>query len=304
MIHLACNIDSNFVRHCAVTLVSLFENNRNGQFSVHIVGDGLSPADGDTLARLCARYGNESHFYTPPAGLLDGFSIRAAEGRISMAAYYRCMLSALLPEQIGRVLYLDCDIVVEGDITPLWETDLSDLAVACVEDVGSGSPERYERLCYDPAYRYFNSGVLLVNLDYWRRHRVDRLCIDYFHAHPERIRFNDQDLLNAVLHEHTRYVDRRWNMQDGFYRYGMDRRSPDPEAYREELRRPVVLHFTNKKPWRFDSLHPLRDRYFHYLDLTPWQGLRPDLAFGVRLRRALKLLPYKLGLRRPKYLTL
>ncbi|MDR0961713.1 MAG: glycosyltransferase family 8 protein [Mediterranea sp.] len=304
MIHIACNIDANFTRHCAVTLVSLFHNNRESRFCVHIVTDYLPQGDRDILTDLAARTGNEVHFYVPESDLLQGFSIRAAEGRISMAAYYRCMLSSILPSTLEKVLYMDCDIIVETSIAELWNTDITEYAVACVEDIGSNEAERYQRLCYDSKYKYFNSGVLLINLNYWRQHQVDRQCITYFHTYPERIRFNDQDLLNAVLYQHTLYIPLKWNMQDGFYRYGMDRKAPNPEAYRQELLHPAILHYTNKKPWHYDSMHPLRGEYFTYLDMTPWKGGRPLSSFTARLKRGFKMIPYLTGLRHPKYISL
>lgn len=304
MIHIACNIDHRFVRHCAVTLVSLFANNAGQSFLVHIVAGSLPPEDRDILSRLAGEYGQEVRFYFPPADLLKHYSVREFGHRISMATYYRCLLASVLPETVEKVLYLDCDIVVRGDISPLWDTDLEGYAVACVEDIGSGEHERYERLHYDPADSYFNAGVLLVNLRYWREADVARQCEAYFRTYPERIRFNDQDLLNAVLHARKKLVPLTWNMQDGFYRTAMQGRAGDRDAFRKELSDPVILHYTNKKPWNYDSMHPLRDEYFVYLDKTPWKGERPLRPVTARLRRMLKQLPYALKWRKPKYVSL
>ena len=98
MIHIACNIDSNFTVHCAVTLVSLFENNRESEFCIHIVASTLPSEDKEVLKTIAGRYGNEVRFYFPPEDLLHNFSIKKFGKRISMATYYRCMFSAILPE--------------------------------------------------------------------------------------------------------------------------------------------------------------------------------------------------------------
>ena len=76
MIHIACNIDANFIQHCAVTLVSLFENNKRADICVHIVAPYLSEADQAILRNLAAPYGNEVCFYYPPKDLLQCFSIK------------------------------------------------------------------------------------------------------------------------------------------------------------------------------------------------------------------------------------
>lgn len=304
MIHIACNIDANFMQHCAVTLVSLFENNKSADICVHIVAPSLSEENQQILRNLVASYGNDIRFYFPPEDLLSCFAIKKFGKRISMATYYRCMFSAILPDDVEKVLYLDCDIVVLGDISEFWNTDLSGCGAACIEDIGKDEDERYERLHYDRSYSYFNAGVLLINLDYWREHKVDKQCVKYFQTYPERILFNDQDLLNVVLHKDKVFVPLKWNMQDGFYRYGMDKKVADWNSFREELLHPVILHYTNKKPWNYDSMHPLRSEYYKYLDMTPWQGQRPLSSLKKRVQWRMKRLPYAFRFRKPKYMLL
>ncbi|HIZ01788.1 MAG TPA: glycosyltransferase family 8 protein [Candidatus Bacteroides merdipullorum] len=304
MIHIACNIDSHYVRHCAVMLVSLFENNRREEFCVHVIARGLSDGNREILTQLAAKYGSRVLFYEPDLRLLEGFTIRKFSKRISMATYYRCILSALLPREVDRVLYLDCDIVVMGDIRPLWDTPLDGVGVAAVEDMGCREAARYEVLKYPMEDSYFNAGVLLVNLAYWREHDVPRACVDYYHRYPERILFNDQDLLNSVLRGHKRLVDLKWNVQDAFYRLSLQQ----DEAWRGRLdgvlQNPVILHFTNRKPWEYDSQHPLREVYFRYQDLTPWRGQRVLNNPLMRVRRFFRLLPFYVHLRRAKYVRL
>lgn len=304
MIHIACNIDANFMQHCAVTLVSLFENNKSADICVHIVAPSLSEENQQILRNLVASYGNDIRFYFPPEDLLSCFAIKKFGKRISMATYYRCMFSAILPDDVEKVLYLDCDIVVLGDISEFWNTDLSGCGAACIEDIGKDEDERYERLHYDRSYSYFNAGVLLINLDYWREHKVDKQCVEYFQTYPERILFNDQDLLNVVLHKDKVFVPLKWNMQDGFYRYGMDKKVADWNSFREELLHPVILHYTNKKPWNYDSMHPLRSEYYKYLDMTPWQGQRSLSSLKKRVQWCMKRLPYVFRFRKPKYMDL
>lgn len=300
--HIAFNIDSNYVRHCSVTMASIFKNNPGCAFTVHILADSLTACDREVLADLATRFGQSVSFHEPDRALLDGFAIRRFSKRITMATYFRCLLSDILPAGIDRVLYLDCDIVVLGDLRPLFETPLEGVGVAAVADIGCDDAGRYEVLQYPAADGYFNAGVLMVNLDFWRRHGVPRRCVEYYHKYPERILFNDQDLLNSVLHGHKRLVDLRWNVQDGHYRASVppERRA----AWRGALLEPVVLHYTNRKPWNYDSQHPLRGEYARYLDLTRWRGDYPWRTAGSRLRRLARLLPFYLGLRKPKYVSL
>lgn len=305
MIHIACNIDSNYVKYCGVTLTSLFENNRGTDFSIHIITQPLSPAERRILTELAERYEHHIYFYSPDMRMLKGFTIRATHNRLSLAAYYRCFLSSILPQDIDRILYLDCDIIVLGDICPLWETPLdSNTAVAAIEDMGCREKHRYEIMQYPEEDSYFNSGVLLVNLSYWRGHNVPKACVDFYHEHPERIIFNDQDLLNCVLHAHKKFVSLQWNVQDGFYR-NTSSISPIWRAkHKEILENPLILHFTNRKPWNYDSQHPLRKVYIKYWAMTPWGNERPWNSLPNRIKRFFRLLPFYIGLRKPKYIRI
>lgn len=301
--HLAVNIDHQYVEHCAVTLVSAFENNSGETFTVHIIADRLPESDREMLGALCAQYKSKAVFHQPDMQMLSGFTIRKFSKRISLATYYRCILADILPVDVERVLYLDCDIVVLDSLRPFWETNLEGLGVGVVEDIGSGEADRYEVLQYPMSLGYFNAGVLLINLDYWRQHNITQACIDYYHQYPERILFNDQDLLNSVLCRSRKYVDVRWNTQDGFYRrsFPVDKR----RTIRQALLKPAILHYTNRKPWSYDSQHPLRHEYDRYLALIPWRH-RPTIAEQAwnKLRRWCRLLPFYLGLRKPKYIRL
>ena len=296
-IHLACNIDSAFVQHCVVTLVSIFENNRDNKVCAHIIAAGLSENEKQILTKLAQDYNNEIKFYFPDKDILQDFSIKAFRRRISMATYYRCLLSDILPESVDRVLYLDCDIVVRGNLMPFYSLEFKDKAVAVVEDLGYDEDERYIQLGYDKKLSYFNAGVLLVNLDAWRKDNVPQKCKDFFRKYPERIKFNDQDLLNIILRNSKLHVDETWNMQDAFYRT-KNTKKINPES----LNNPMIVHYTNRKPWNYDSQHPLRNEYFKYLDLTHWKGWRP-LSNPINLvKRIVRLFPFFIGIRKPKYL--
>ncbi len=304
MIHVAFNIDSNYVKHCAVTMVSMLENNSEETFTFHIITDYLSAEQKQTLEDLCTKYGSHTAFYPPNQKMLEGFSIRKFSKRISMATYYRCLLSEILPAHIDRVLYLDCDIVICGDIRPFWNMPLNEIGAIGVEDIGCREPKRYSILQYPMEDSYFNAGVLMVNLAYWREHNVPQACIEYFHVYPERILYNDQDLLNSILHKDKVLIDLVWNVQDGFYRNPSKLTQEWKQKYTTVLKNPIILHYTNRKPWDYDSQHPLRELYFKYLDHTPWKGWRPGNSVTNRVKRFFRLLPFYTGLRRAKYVNL
>ena len=304
MMHIAFNIDSNYMQHCAVTLVSIFENNKEEDISIHIIARGLTENNKQVLREITERYHDAIFFYEPDMKLLEGFNIRKFSKRISLATYYRCILSRLLPTSIDKVIYLDCDLVILGSIRPFWDISLEGVGVAAVEDMGCREPERYEILQYPMEYSYFNAGVLLINLDFWRKHDIAQACIDYYHNYPERILYNDQDLLNSVLYKDKKLIDIKWNVQDAFYRRSSHVVQEHDKKNIEALLHPVILHYTNRKPWKYDSQHPLRHKYFHYLDFTPWKGERSLDKPINKIKRFMRLLPFYIKIRKVKYVKL
>lgn len=302
--HVACNIDGNYVKYCAVMLTSLLENNRRHPIHVHIISSPLEPSDRDVLRGIVQdKYGQEISFYFPPASLLD--DCRTDEtSHISPATYYRLFLTSILPADVRKVIYLDCDLIVNGDISAFWNTDISDVSLGCVEDMWSQMPGNYVRLQYDRKYSYFNAGVLLINLERLRANGFELRAKTYLKEHVGELEFYDQDLLNALLHDDRRFVALRWNVQDGFLRRRRTGRmsAEGVAALEHELRTPVIIHYTgSKKPWHYKSQHPWKHLYFRYLDMTQWRGERPAMPIGYRLNLALNRALQACGLKKSKY---
>ena len=82
-----------------------------------------------------------------------------------------CFISSLLPETVKKAIYLDCDLVVCKDLQSLWETDVKDLAVAMAPDLWYQDKGTLSRLGIDNG-KYLNAGVIVMNLDYWRKNDV------------------------------------------------------------------------------------------------------------------------------------
>lgn len=296
-IHIAFNIDHAYVRFCSVTLVSILRSNPQAKIVAHILSRGLTASDKQVLQQLAAQYNGEIHFYEPDESLLEGFRIHASSSHISLVTYYRCMLADYLPASLHRVIYLDSDLLVTGSLAPFWQMPMQGAPVAAVVDAAADDHTRYKVLCYPEADSYFNAGVLLIDLDWWRTNNVGQRCIDYYRAHPERIRFNDQDLLNSLFHGQVCWAPLRYNAQEGFYR----QRYAHYSQHKAELDHPVVVHYTNRKPWDWDSLHPMRQLFFHYQQYTPWRGSNILHNPLWLVARWFKLLPYTLHLRKARY---
>lgn len=249
--------------------------------SVYVLDGGLKSESREKLARSLQHDGVELCWVDVESSALESLPVW---GRMSATTYTRLLLPMLLPSSIERVIWLDCDLIVNADLGALWSHPLDGCHVLAVQDMVVpyvSFPDgiaHYQALGLERQAEYFNAGVMVVNLELWRTNEVPRRVLDYLHAYGQDVVYWDQEGLNAVLAGDWGALDPRWNQNAGvagrsFYRP----EHLDGETYRRVVEDPWIIHFSgNLKPWMLhDTTDPARALYFDYLDRTPWAGWRP-----------------------------
>ena len=208
--NIVCATDNNFVQHCTIMMVSVLSNNPNTVF--YVLTDGLTEKNNHILHEEVERLGGTLHICLVDDEQINALPLSKVEGlsHISRATYYRLMISDLLPD-VDKVIYLDCDIVVNGPLNELWDTDISNYAIAAVIQIGHGFEA--ERLGYPISYGYFNAGVNMLNLKYFREHDIKVALFKYAEDNSDKLLYNDQDILNAVLYDICLHLLPMWNMR-------------------------------------------------------------------------------------------
>ena len=286
----AC-LDKGFVMPTGVMMYSVCMNNQDTEIMFHLVVDeSVTDADRNDLKKTVESFqGKKVTFYTLESR--NYTKLPALEGAgVTQGAYYRLFLTEILPNNIDKVLYLDGDIIVRHSLLPLWNTDLADFAVAAVTDYSENNLSLYERLNYPRRYSYFNSGVLLVNLRYWREHDVVKVFNSFMHDHGSDIRLWDQDVLNAVFFNKKIMLPIKFNGALGFFRI---RVNYDYIKFKEEVlearKDPVIIHYTERKPWQYHRYpHPLDSSFYKYQRQTCWKDWpkTDKRPLSLRLRHA------------------
>jgi SAM-dependent methyltransferase len=197
------------------------------------------------------------------------------------AMWYRVALPELLPA-VSKVLYLDIDTIVLDRLAPLWELDLHGHLLAAVTNVPMPwHVHRASELGLDPSH-YFNSGVLLMNLDLMRRQDFATQLTDCVRTSADSLLWPDQDALNLMSAGRRLELHPRWNCMNSFRSNRSTAASLFGEdALDEALRAPAIRHFEGpgaNKPW-----HLLHDRqeqrlYAQHRGATPWPTYRPEGA--------------------------
>ncbi len=290
-IHLALCTDDNYLRHTAAAVQSAIAATPECKLHVHLVYPQMSEENLQKFRSFVVNMGAELSAYPLSDEDKHLFYVTSDSCRLSAAAYYRIFLQKMLPTSVERVLYIDGDIIVCRSLKEMLQVDLTDKAAAVVQDINTNADKRCVRLGYRPEGGYFNSGVLLMNLNYWREHHILQQCIDYFRNHPARIIFDDQDLLNAVLHDRVVWLSYAWNAQDLCYRTKGKRYLPTTLRAEDAagIRNPILVHFTGpEKPWHWKNLHPYRYHYFSALSQTPWAKTSLRKNFKQRTKQDLR----------------
>lgn len=271
--------DNNFVQHCCVTMTSILRNNKDVVF--YLFTEGLTEPNVKLLTQHVAQLGGVLNICIMDSTIVGRFPMpKQSATHITVATYYRLFSEEALPNDIDRLLYLDCDIVVRGDLTDLYNTDIDGCAIGAVyqHNEWAKANKTFERLEIPEENGYFNAGVLLINLDYWRKNRVTERLFNYIRDHYDRIRAHDQDTLNAVLYKETKALDCKWNYLPIFLN-PVNCTFPSKVDCSKKVD-PVIVHFVNRpKPWEYYSDHPYTFEYYDNLDLTPFNGWRPKWSW-------------------------
>ena len=278
---LAFGIDNAFALPLAAPLHALLDG-LSGDTKPHIyimsvAGRGLSETNTQRLRRVV---GGRAVLHWPTlAHLPIDPDLLATSAQLSLATHYRIFLPGLLPPTCSRVLYLDADVIVQGDVRSLWEMDMQGHVVLAVRDpaiFNVASPMgimKYRELEIPPDAPYFNGGVLLIDLDKWRAERMTERFLDFSTTYGHYARWGDQDGLNAIMQGRWGALDERWNIQTFVVEGRAVQTRPDHEAYVAGLRArqealtsgSCIIHYTQgRKPWHPWCTHPYRSLFHHH----------------------------------------
>lgn len=250
-IDIVCSTDRIYAPYCGIMLYSLLSNNRdnNKTIVVHILSDGIDDLLKEKLLLTCKDFDAKCIFYDVKVEKLNLVKFRS-KNPLSKAAYFRILLGSTLPSTVKKILYLDCDIIVDSNIYDLFSIDLSNYALAAVRD-GDEVPvndEHRAQLNFTDNTPYFNSGVILINLDFWRANEVEPALIS-FSTLDRFVYFHDQDALNYIFKDKWFELSPVWNKYN--VRLLKNEMFHNEDDYKSYLYKPKIIHYASRyfKPW-------------------------------------------------------
>jgi len=308
---IVCATDSKYIMPTGIMLLSLFENNMGEIVNVHLLHDEASTGLLEPIKLLSVKYHQTIKFYLIDNDTFKDFPIgldyQVNHVGTSLATYYRLYLTEILPKNIDKVIYLDGDILVVDKLVDLWKIDLSGYALGAVPDSYNNKVEHYNRLLYPQSLGYFNAGVLLVNLKYWREHQVLGKFLDYVRKYPERLQCHDQDVLNILFKDSKYNLPFKYNMLNEYWFdtcYSLVSWEYNAQI-QEGQKSPAIIHFTCiPKPWYKNCPHPYKKVFERYKDLSSWRDVTEKRWVSLKycLEKWAIRLVVALGLRKKDYI--
>jgi UDP-glucose/galactose:(glucosyl)LPS alpha-1,2-glucosyl/galactosyltransferase len=199
--------DERYILPLTVMVRSLLENlARSMRVDLYILQDNVS-----ATSRHCAEdswkpFSVRTQWITPGKSIMERISKDKGFAG-PPATYFRLFIEELLPAKIMKAIYLDADILVLGDLSELWNLEMSGSLLLAVQDAYArafhlGRMKRVafrESICFDSQSSYFNAGVLVIDLAGWRKEAIGKRALQFMKDYKEKLTFCDQDALNCVL---------------------------------------------------------------------------------------------------------
>ncbi len=253
--HVCYCVDGGFEKYAIASIISLFLNAKISPV-IHIIHNKFT--DKKKLRIAEKMFKAKFRYYLTDDKLFYGLPVLGG-----YSAYYRILMPKLLPKSVDKALYLDCDTIVENDLMGLFSIDLSGKALAAVEDkvaLKTDFKGLKSRLKIPADKSYFNSGVMMLNLDYLRKNNYSDKIIKFLHKNAEKIIMHDQDGLNGVLFNHWIKLPESYNYIINFDLVFLKNANPK------------IVHFAGLKPEMVKIINPLNTyckKYYEYLAMTP-----------------------------------
>lgn len=278
-----------FARIAAVTITSLLENNKSfAQICIYLVGDEVTEANKEFLNGIIEnKYGRKFIYIESPLPnecFEYDFKDKYQMGRTWM----RLCMTRVIPESVDKVLCMDSDTLVLGDLSEIWNIEMKDNILAGVADCVNVKAFKKHFMMEDNDI-YCNAGMFLYNMKAWRESGVEEKFQKIIQGLNGNVFFVEQTLLNSVCRGRIIKLNAEYNSYTLFYAFSYKNlirwRKPTLFYTFEEVeyarKYPKIIHYTNNfymisRPWVEHSEHPMAGEFRKYMKMVGWVKLEKD----------------------------
>ncbi|KPU45189.1 general stress protein A [Oxobacter pfennigii] len=260
-------LNSNYIKPLKIMLKSLFINNQEESFSIYLIHSSIKDEELDDLNSYIRLHGSQLIVITIDDSYFENAPVVL---HYTKEMYYRLLAFKFLPQNLDKILYLDPDILVINPIRDLYYMDIKGfLYAAAYHDVISIKEINRLRLNPYEIDAYYNSGVLLMNLELQRQLVDEQSIYKFAEKNKSKLIMPDQDILNALYSKKIKSLDEKLYNYDARYYTYYKIRSNRVWDMDHVIRNTVILHFCGKKkPWKRNYSGKFHSLYKHYEKLA------------------------------------
>ena len=259
--------DDNYSAHTTVSIFSLLISTSSTSFDICIIGNNLSEEKVYELSKL-------SEVFQVNINIIEGanycekyntfWSLNESKiDHLSQAALLRLAFNEILPVEYERIVYIDVDTIIRGDLSSLFDINLDDKIIAAAKDLSISNRFKEDSSKSD----YFNSGVMVIDRVAWKQHGVDEFLAEIMRRESARqFTYADQDVLNSYFQDFGyKKLDFRYNYQ---YLMIYDHIKHPPGVPLGEAK---IIHYAGQvKPWHLYASEEYSSLYCSFRKVIPW----------------------------------
>jgi|WetSurMetagenome_2_1015567.scaffolds.fasta_scaffold31191_2 lipopolysaccharide biosynthesis glycosyltransferase len=273
IINVALCLNNNYTMPACVLLTSVQLTNKDLYFHFYILYNDIGDNNKKHLQN-CIKTNAELFFCKIDIDFYKIFltSYKKDFEYISIEAYFRIFLPSVLPNSINKILYLDGDIICCDSLKELWNINIDNYAAGVIPDEDGQKVTIFNKLRLDFKGFYFNSGVMLINLEYWRIYNIQNKILKYIETNKEKC-FFDQDALNYILFDQVVYLNFKYNVMLCHTSKNVFIENKYYDERIAALKKPCFIHFiTSLKPWFYECYNPYASLWDFFYSKTEYKN--------------------------------
>ncbi len=277
-LHIAFCVNEPYVNYMCVALKGIACNHSHRyRIKIHILTDHISDFYRNLIDEAVGNCRDiEYVIHDVDDSPLAGVAIQ----RYTIFAWYRLLLPDLLPD-VDKILYLDTDIAVHGNLDGLFDFNIEGYALAAPHDTDTFTDAPFDRCGYDKSKEYVCSGVLLMNLDFWREHRLSEKVIEWSRKNVSVQKYPDQDSINYVCQDFKTFLPLKYGVTKSLFTQPFFYTTDYKKQMYDCLNNPVIIHYAGCAPWYMESEHPMVDIWKSYNRHLPHPVKRKYYSKGL-----------------------
>lgn len=259
-----------------VTIKSLLQNNVDiDEINIYYIGNNLSKEHKINISKIVNEYERKIIFLDMPENLSSIGGLLRKDSIV----YSYCYMSKILPVEVDKVLLIESDVLVRGNLEELYNLDISNYYLAAADDMQSKWYKKKLGIKKDSPY--FNSGIMLLNLKKWREDNIVEKFDMVISENKHKFFYEVQDEMNYVFEDGVLIFSPKFNCTTSLlvfnYKNMLKYRKPSTYCskadFEEAINNPVIVHFTTNqiiqsRPWIQNCEHKFEKEYLSIMKTT------------------------------------